>query len=65
VRVAFGRHEAPYYLLAGTPEQMISEVRAFEEIGLGHIAVDFVETDPAKAVPLIEKFDAEVVAAFR
>jgi probable F420-dependent oxidoreductase len=65
VRVAFGSHEAPYYLLAGTPDQMIGELRAFEEVGLGHIAVDFVETDPARSVALIEKFDAEVVSAFR
>lgn len=65
VRVAFGRHEAPYYQLAGTPEQMIAEVRAFAEVGLDHIAVDFVETNPAQSVALIEKFDAEVVAAFR
>jgi alkanesulfonate monooxygenase SsuD/methylene tetrahydromethanopterin reductase-like flavin-dependent oxidoreductase (luciferase family) len=65
VRVAFGRHETPFYQLAGTPDQMIAELRSFEEIGLSHIAVDFAETDPVRSVTLIEKFDAEVVAAFR
>jgi probable F420-dependent oxidoreductase len=65
MRVHFGPQETPYYQLAGTPEQMVGEIKAFEEVGLGHIAVDFNQTDPARCVALIEKFDAEVVAAFR
>jgi probable F420-dependent oxidoreductase len=65
VRTQFGPNEAPFYMLAGTPEQMVAEIRAFQEVGTGHIAVDFAETDPAKAVALMERFDAEVVAAFR
>jgi probable F420-dependent oxidoreductase len=65
VRVHFGAHESPFYVIAGTPEQMIAEVRAFEEVGVSHLAVDFAETDPQKAVALIERFDSEVVAAFR
>ena len=36
VRVQFGPSEAPFYMLAGTPEQMIAEIRAFEEVGTGH-----------------------------
>ena len=63
-RVAFGRHEFRTTCWR-TPGQMVGELRAFEKVGLGHIAVDFVETDPARSVALIEKFDAEVVAAFR
>ena len=65
VRVSFGAHEAPYYQMAGTAEQMISEVRAFEELGVSHLAVDFVETNPARSVKLIERFDGEVASAFR
>lgn len=64
-RVAFGAHESPFYQLAGTPEQMIGEIRAFEELGVSHIAVDFVETNPERSVALIERFDAEVCSAFR
>jgi probable F420-dependent oxidoreductase len=65
LRVHFGPAETSFYQLAGTPEQMVGEIRAFAEVGLGHVALDFVETDPARSVKLIEKFDAEVVAAFR
>ena len=65
VRVSFGAHEAPYYQMAGTAEQMISEVRVFEELGVSHLAVDFVETNPARSVKLIERFDGEVASAFR
>jgi len=65
LRVHFGPAETSFYQLAGTPEQMVGEIRAFAEVGLGHVALDFVETDPARSVALIEKFDAEVVAAFQ
>jgi len=65
VRVAFGRHEVPFFMVAGTPEQMVGTLREFAELGVGHVAVDFAETDPAKLVPLIERFDREVCAAFR
>jgi alkanesulfonate monooxygenase SsuD/methylene tetrahydromethanopterin reductase-like flavin-dependent oxidoreductase (luciferase family) len=65
VHVHFGPNDASYYMIAGTPEQMIGELRAFEAAGVGHVALDFAETDPDKAVALIERFDAEVLAAFR
>lgn len=65
VRVHFGSHESPFYVAAGTPEQMIGELRAFEEVGAGHLAFDFVETDPARHTALVERFDREVLAAFR
>jgi probable F420-dependent oxidoreductase len=65
VRVQYGPHEGPFYVMAGTPEQMIAEARAFEDVGVSHLAVDFAETDPKTAVALIERFDAEVVSAFR
>jgi probable F420-dependent oxidoreductase len=65
LRVHFGPAETSFYQLAGTPGQMVGEIRAFAEVGVGHVALDFVETDPARSVALIERFDAEVVAAFR
>jgi len=65
VRVAFGEQEAPFYMLTGNPEQMIAELREFERIGVGHVAVDFAETDAERGRDLIERFDREVVAAFR
>jgi alkanesulfonate monooxygenase SsuD/methylene tetrahydromethanopterin reductase-like flavin-dependent oxidoreductase (luciferase family) len=64
-RAAFGPHEVPFFMLAGTPEQMIGTLRSFESLGVSHVAVDFAETDPARLVPLIERFDAEVRAAFK
>jgi len=65
VRVGFGAQDAPYYQLAGTPEQMVGEIRALEAVGVSHLALDFVETNPQRSVELIERFDAEVCAAFR
>lgn len=65
VRVAFGEHKAAYYMLTGNPEEMVAELRAFERIGVSHVAVDFAETDAERGRDLIEQFDREVVAAFR
>jgi probable F420-dependent oxidoreductase len=64
-RVSFGRHDVPWFMVAGTPEQMVGELREFGELGVDHIAVDFAETDPDKLVPLVERFDSEVLAALR
>jgi probable F420-dependent oxidoreductase len=65
VRVHFGPSESPFYVAAGTPEQMIGELRSFEEVGAQHLAFDFVETDPDRHTSLVERFDREVLAAFR
>ena len=65
-RVAFGGGGGQqFYQLAGTSEHMVAEIRAFGELGVSHVALDFVETDPDRCVALIERFDAEVCAAFR
>jgi probable F420-dependent oxidoreductase len=66
-RVVFGQAggPAPFYQLSGTPEKMVRDVRAFAEIGVSHIAVDFAETDPGRCVALVERFDTEVCAALR
>jgi probable F420-dependent oxidoreductase len=65
VRVAFGPHVVPFYMLAGTPQQMLQEVRSFVEIGVDHIALDFAETDPDTLSRLMVRFDNEVAAAVR
>jgi probable F420-dependent oxidoreductase len=65
VRVAFGPKEDRWYALSGTPGQMQAEIGAWQEVGVGHLAFDFVETDRRRNVELIERFDAEVLAALR
>ena len=65
VRVNFGAHEGPAYVIAGTPEQMVAEVQAFADLGVAHLAFDFVETDPERHTLLVERFDREVLSAFR
>ena len=63
-RVAFDQHEVPYFMLSGTPDQMIATLKEFAALGVSHVAVDFAETDPDKVARLIERFDSEVRAAF-
>ena len=65
VRVAFGSHESPLYIIAGTPEQMIAEVRAFAELGVEQLTFDFGQTDPDRLAALVQRFDSEVLAAVR
>lgn len=65
VRVDFDADKAPYYMLTGTPDAMIAELRQFQALGVSHVAVDFAETDPETCRSLIERFDREVVAALR
>jgi probable F420-dependent oxidoreductase len=65
-RVAFDVSDrAAYYRLAGTPEEMVGELRAFADIGVSHVAVDFGETDAEKTRSAMERFDREVIAALR
>lgn len=65
VRVAFGDEEAPFYMLKGNPDTMVSELRAFEAVGVNHVAADFAETDAERVRDLLERFDREVASAFR
>jgi probable F420-dependent oxidoreductase len=64
IRVSFDAQKLPFYSISGTPDEMISELRAFADIGVGHVAVDFGETDPERVRDSIERFDREVIAAF-
>lgn len=65
LRVHFGSYEGGGYVLAGTPEQMISELRAFADLGVEHACFDFVEPDAERHVALMERFDREVLVALR
>ena len=64
-RVSFEKRREPFYVLSGTPEEMVAELGAFAAAGVQHVAVDFAETDADVLVPSIERFDAEVRAALR
>jgi probable F420-dependent oxidoreductase len=65
IRVQFGAHESPFYVLAGTPQQMIGELQAFADVGVEHFAFDFIDPQPDRQVALIERFDSEVLAGLR
>jgi probable F420-dependent oxidoreductase len=65
LRVAFGANEGRAYRLAGTPEQMVSEVHAFVDLGVEQLTFDFLETDAERLASLMQRFDGEVLAAFR
>jgi hypothetical protein len=62
VTVTTERTEGAGYSLAD-PEAMLHEVRAFESVGVEHLALAFDATDAAKLAAVIERFDREVVKA--
>jgi probable F420-dependent oxidoreductase len=64
-RVAFGEHDTSFFMLKGEPSEMVATIREFETLGVSHVAVDFAETNPERCRDLMERFDREVVAAFR
>lgn len=65
VRVHSGPNEQQFYMLAGTPQQMRTEIRGFVDVGVEHIAFDFAETDVQKLTAQMTRFDSEVLSAFR
>jgi probable F420-dependent oxidoreductase len=48
------------YAMRGTPEEIAAEVRAFADLGVGHMALSFVTTDPAELAARAERFAREV-----
>jgi len=48
---------------AAIPRQCCREIRAFESLGVEHLALVFEATEPAKLAAALERFDAEVVKA--
>jgi probable F420-dependent oxidoreductase len=63
-RVPIATHRGgPIGLSEADPEGALLEIRAFESLGVEHIALVFEETDPTKLVAAVERFDSEVVKA--
>ncbi len=62
VRVHFGPWDGPGYRLAGTPEQMLLEIRAFADAGVDHLAVDLGSPDAERHAGALERFHREVMA---
>jgi probable F420-dependent oxidoreductase len=62
VTVTTERSQGAGYSLAD-PEAMMHEIRAFESVGVEHLALAFDATDPAKLAATIERFDSQVIKA--
>ncbi len=60
VRVDFDG-EAGGYALRGSPDEIAAEVRAFADVGVGHVALTVGTTDPEILVRRVERFAREVV----
>ena len=56
----FGDATNDWYAIRGTPEEMAAEVRAFEALGVSHLAVWFEATDPSEVTALAERFARDV-----
>jgi probable F420-dependent oxidoreductase len=56
----FGAATNQFYAIRGTPEEMAAEVRAFEALGVSHLALWFKATDPAEVAALAERFSRDV-----
>ncbi len=65
VQVRFGDHGGRFYALSGSPEAMVAELDRFTAAGVRHLVADMVVTDPQAQVAAMERFDREVIAAFR
>jgi probable F420-dependent oxidoreductase len=61
VRVEFDQPAGSSYAMRGTPEEIAAEVRAFTDIGVGHLALALQTTDPDEIVRRAERFAREVV----
>jgi alkanesulfonate monooxygenase SsuD/methylene tetrahydromethanopterin reductase-like flavin-dependent oxidoreductase (luciferase family) len=59
--VEFGDVPDDHWSIRGTPEKMAAEVRAFADLGVDHIGLWFMTTDPDELVRSMERFDREVV----
>jgi probable F420-dependent oxidoreductase len=56
----FGPATDKFYAIRGTVEEMAAEVRAFEALGVGHVALWFDVTDPTEIAAVAERFAREV-----
>jgi probable F420-dependent oxidoreductase len=65
VRVDFEGTVTSGYRIAGSPDEMVAELRRFAELGVAHLGVTFGETAPERVVAAMERFDRTVLAALR
>src|SRR5438477_867486 len=65
VNVRFTERPASGYVVAGSPDEMLAEVREYQALGVEELAFSFGETDADKARNAIERFDRKVLAALR
>jgi probable F420-dependent oxidoreductase len=56
----FGAATNKFYAIRGTHEEMAAEVRAFEALGVSHLALWFRVTDPTEISALAERFARDV-----
>lgn len=59
-RVEFGDAASSGYAMRGSPEAIATEVRAFADVGVSHLALWLGTTDPTELVARAERFDREV-----
>ncbi|MGZ3588626.1 MAG: TIGR03619 family F420-dependent LLM class oxidoreductase [Candidatus Limnocylindrales bacterium] len=65
VSVRFGAPPQSGYAISGSAQEMQAEVRAFAAQGVAELALGFGETDPERVVAAMERFERDVLAAFR
>ncbi len=65
VSVRFAGPKPALYCLCGTPDEMLSEVRAFEAGGVDDLSFSVGQTDAERVRNDMERLDREVLAAFR
>ena len=60
VNVVFGPTADTSYSMRGTVEEIATEIRAWTDVGVTHLALAFGTTDPAEVVVRAERFAREV-----
>jgi probable F420-dependent oxidoreductase len=60
-RVELGGRKESFYTMHGSPEEVASEIRAFAEVGVDHLALAFPSRDPDGLTREVERFVAEVL----
>ena len=50
-----------FYAMRGTPEEIAAEIRAYAEVGVGHLALAFREREPGAITAEIDRFVADVL----
>ncbi len=60
-RLELGGEKQSFYTMHGSAEQIASEIRAFAEVGVDHLALAFPPRDAAGLTDAVERFRAEVL----